>query len=590
MYSSESNDIYRLYLEGAAEDMVTNSLTKLKAPDNIIQLFLKKENGKLIFKPEHVGLLYIWIRDQHADIRTLEDDYKNYQKFFQNVPLTDFKSYLDFTEKVHAKRDEAEYHNRHKNVGNIELEGSDKENIIENNDEILILKGDDEHKCVKYGKGYSFCISRGGGGNMYGNYRLSKASTFYFIFFKNIPKEDERHIMVLDRTDKGWEWTFGRNQTEVVHGGWNEIVKQFPILAKYEDKFVNKPLTPEEKVYQNKLRAFTKSPSSEKFKEFSYKEKSDVLKFGMLIPLDLFQNLDKYLRNEWISVGPKMSDDIYKLLNDKELERFNVVRKQQLLQKDIEDKYDFEICKNDQELYNKRILPDKKLCEQEEKSILYGLDDDGVYEGDLIIRCKYHFPNLDNVTEITGDLEVRSWALSLPNLQTSKMIDARHATNINLPKLYESLDINVPSVTTLNLPELQKSGNVIAYSATDINLPKLYESEDISAYSATTLNLPQLSESGSINASSVTTLNLPKLEYVKSANIYISRKTKKVILIHNLLNLIMTTTVNGDYTELFDERDNKPLHNIEIIEPSKTQENLNDSCVYDLMKSFLLKS
>ena len=184
----DSQNIWHLYLEGAAEDMMNNILRKNNVPQELHDLFLSKENNKLVFKTDDVALLYKWIQNENADARTLKDDYKNYQKFFQNAPLTNFTSYLDFTEKVHAKRDEAEYLNRNKNVGNIELEGSDKENIIENNDEILILKGDDEHKCVKYGKGYSFCISRGGGGNMYGNYRLSKASTFYFIFFKNIYK------------------------------------------------------------------------------------------------------------------------------------------------------------------------------------------------------------------------------------------------------------------------------------------------------------------------------------------------------------------------------------------------------------------
>ena len=336
----DSQNIWHLYLEGAAEDMMNNILRKNNVPQELHDLFLSKENNKLVFKTDDVPLLYKWIQNENAVARTLKDDYNNYQKFFGNKKLTDFQNYIQWTEAVHAKRDEAQYQSRNKDLKDIDITGEDKENVLANDEDVLILKGDDEHKCVKYGKGYSFCISRGGGGNMYGNYRLSKASTFYFVFFKNIPKEDERHIMVLDRTDSGWEWTFGKNQTKVVQGGWDEIIKQFPILSKYEDKFVNKPLTTEEEEYQNKLQKFVYNPSMEIFNKFSYKEKADVLKFGMPIPLDVFESLDKYLRNEWISVGPEMSIDIYKKISDKEKERFVNVRKQQLNQK-LENAYDF---------------------------------------------------------------------------------------------------------------------------------------------------------------------------------------------------------------------------------------------------------
>jgi hypothetical protein len=502
-----------LYLEGAAEDMITSSLRKMNATPKEISLFLKKDNGKNLYKPEHVSILFNWVKNANADVGQLDDDYKNYLKYFPNVKLDQFKSYIDWTEKVHAKRDEASYQSRHKDIKGIEIEGQDKENVLANDEDVLILKGDDEHKCVRYGKGYSFCISRPYGGNMYGNYRLSKASTFYFVFFKNIPKEDERHIMVLDRTTVGWEWTFGKNQTRVIQGGWDEVVETFPVLAKYENLFVNKPLTGEESEYQYQLQNFVQSPTKDEFDQFTYQQKADVLKFGMLIPIDVFESLDKYLRNEWVSVGPKMSDDIYAKLSSGEKDRFTKVREQQLTQREIEDKYDVEISNNNPELYDKYIKPDKELSEKEEKEINSKIKD-GVFEGDIRITSKYFFPNLDKLKIVKGNIFTNSIiSLNLPQLQESGSIHAELATSINLPKLQVSKIIFAELATSINLPQLKKSGFIIARSATSLSLPQLQQCESLNAKSATSLSLPQLQTcGGGINANSVTSLILPQLQ------------------------------------------------------------------------------
>ena len=508
----EYHHIWGVHLEGAAEDMITSSLKKSQASQEEINLFLQREGGKLVYKPEHVPTLFKWIKSENANTRELPDDYKNYLKYFPNVKLDQFKSYVDWTERVHGKRDEAGYHSRHKDIGDIEIEGVDKENVLADDENVLILKGDDEHKCVRYGKGYSFCISRAGGGNMYGTYRLAKSSTFYFVFFKKIPKEDERHIMVLDRTRDGWEWTFGKNQTRVIRGGWKEIVQTFPVLKKYEKIFVNKPLTDEEKEYQRKLKEFVESPSLDEFNKFTYQQKADVLKFGMLIPLNIFEKLDKYLRNEWVSVGPKMSDDIYKELTSSEKDRFTKVRAQQLTQREIEDIYDVEICKNDPELFDKHLKADKELSEKEERKINSKIKD-GVFNGDLSIASKYFFPNLDNLKIVNGDIDADSaTSISLPQLQQSRYIYAPSATSISLPQLQQSGGINAESATSISLPQLQQSGGINASSVTSLSLPQLQQSEGINASSVTSLSLPQLQQSKDINAPSVTSISLPQLQ------------------------------------------------------------------------------
>jgi hypothetical protein len=569
MLINEDKRIWNLYLEGAAEDMITSSLRKLQATPEEISLFLQKENGKILYKPEHVPTLFKWIKSENGNARELPDDYKNYLKFFPNVKLDQFKSYIDWTEKVHAKRDEASYQSRHKDIKDIEIEGQDKENVLADDEDVLILKGDDEHKCVRYGKGYSFCISRPYGGNMYGNYRLSKASTFYFIYFKKIPKEDERHIMVLDRTDNGWEWTFGKNVTQDIEGGWDEVVETFPVLAKYENLFVNKPLTGEEKDYQEKLQKFELSPTKDKFDQFTYQQKADVLKFGMRISLDVFESLEKYLRNEWVSVGPKMSDDIYQKLSSSEKDRFTKVREQQLTQRKIIDKYDLEICKNNPELYDKHIKPDKELSEKEEKEINAQIKD-GVFEGDIHINSKYFFPNLDKLKIIKGNINsLAVVSLNLPQLQKSRNINANSAISLNLPQLKKSEDIQAKSATSINLPQLQQSGDIYTHIKTALSLPQLAWSKNINANYANSLSLPKLRYSNDIWAVKATSLSLPQLE--NSGYIY-AKSAKRIVI-------SMVIKSNLQHVP----RDCK------IIEPTEKEE-LNDSTIYDLMKNYLLKS
>lgn len=588
MLINEDNLIWNLYLEGATEDMITSSLRKLNATPEEISLFLQKENGKILYKPEHVPTLYKWIKSENGNPRELPDDYKNYQKYFPNVKLDQFKSYIDWTEKVHAKRDEASYQSRHKDIKDIEIEGQDKENVLADDEDVLILKGDDEHKCVRYGKGYSFCISRPYGGNMYGTYRLSKASTFYFIYFKKIPKENERHIMVLDRTDKGWEWTFGNNVTQVIEGGWDEVVETFPVLAKYENLFVNKPLTGEEKDYQKQLKKFVQSPTKDKFDQFTYQQKADVLKFGMRISLDVFESLDKYLRNEWVSVGPKMSDDIYQKLSSSEKDRFIKVREQQLTQRKIIDKYDLEICKNNPELYDKHIKPDKELSEKEEKEINAQIKD-GVFEGDININSKYFFPNLDKLKIVKGNIiSLAKVSLNLPQLQKSRNINAGSAISLNLPQLKRSGDIQAYSATNLSLPQLTHSGDIQANSSTNLSLPQLQQSGVISTRIKTALSLPQLAWSKNINANYANSLSLPKLLYSNDiwANSATSLSLPQLensgyIYANSAKRIVIPMVIKLNLQNVPED--------CKIIEPTEKEE-LNDSTVYDLMKNYLLKS
>jgi len=70
-------------------------------------------------------------------------------------------------------------------------------NLLYNQDGTRIYLGKDKKSCIKYGNGYTFCISARGENNMYAQYRIRDKGTPYFIFNDKLPTEDNRHLMVL---------------------------------------------------------------------------------------------------------------------------------------------------------------------------------------------------------------------------------------------------------------------------------------------------------------------------------------------------------------------------------------------------------
>jgi hypothetical protein len=225
---------------------------------------------------------------------------------------------------------------------------------IVNNDDLTIYKGDSQHKCVTYGKGYSFCISRAAGGNMFSNYRLDKESTFYFVYFKNVPKSDPNHILVIDATNDGFEITNELNATR--RTTWNAIVSEFPILNNYRSIFVNKPMdTAERQIYDN-ITYFIRRPTPEKFASFNIESKIAILKSGISIQDDVFDILSSELINEYIGVGPNITDYQAKKLTESQKNRYKTVRLATIPQLIESNNYEYNIL--DEEAHRK-ILKEK---------------------------------------------------------------------------------------------------------------------------------------------------------------------------------------------------------------------------------------
>jgi hypothetical protein len=257
------------------------------------------------------------------DIRRELDDFEKYKNSLQKKDPFQYKSWIEFTEAIHAAKGKAEF--KKKKIPD-ESQITSTDDIIADDENVTIYKGDSQDKCVMYGKGYTFCISRQAGGNMFSSYRLGKESTFYFIYFKKKAKTENDHIMVLDHTNSGYEWTFANNDTETIGGGWNEIVSKYPELKKYERLLINKKLDDTEKLFLQKLENFTNTPTLEEFSKLSYKEKVQALKSVVDLPDDIWKTLDSTLRNEFLSIGPNLTDHQANDLKPNEIERYKKMR------------------------------------------------------------------------------------------------------------------------------------------------------------------------------------------------------------------------------------------------------------------------
>jgi len=258
------------------------------------------------------------------DVRRELADFEKYKAKIEKKDPFQYKTWIELTEVIHAAKAASE---QKKDFKKANVEGvANANDIVADDENVTIYRGDSQDKCVLYGRGYTFCISRPAGGNMFSNYRLGKESTFFFIFFKKKSPQENDHIMVLDHTKHGYEWTFKNNSTQRVEGGWDEIVASYPELARYKDLLSNKKLTEEERVFAQRLQEFSERPSLEEFKEFTYKEQAQALKSIINLPDEIWDVLDSTLRNEFISIGPNLTEHQADDLKPNEVARYKKTR------------------------------------------------------------------------------------------------------------------------------------------------------------------------------------------------------------------------------------------------------------------------
>jgi hypothetical protein len=194
-----------LFLEGANEDLALSILGNNQEDFNQIK------NSLTGITPKYLPFI-VYFYKQGANLSQLKNDFESFQNLETNrlvKPLQYTKSgiltqnqpidYLKFTEILHAA--EARQKNKiySKAKKDVTFEGADP---IFENDEVIIYEANSPQACVKYGIGYSFCISRPGN-TMWQSYRDTQTSTFYFVFDKKRDRNDPLHVVVVDMTRRG---------------------------------------------------------------------------------------------------------------------------------------------------------------------------------------------------------------------------------------------------------------------------------------------------------------------------------------------------------------------------------------------------
>jgi len=254
---------------------------------------------------------------QQPNLNQLKKDFEDYVSVANKMPvLTVSKNqilmggtpinYLQWTEKVHALQGEK---NLTKN--RMASNGFDEPPIFKSQD-LEIYEAHGPHKCIKYGKGYSFCISQPGN-TMWQSYRDSQGSTFYFVFDKSRNVSDPLHIVVVDITSDGPSLTDASNNTGTIAEFGDDANAYLNYLYKRgvpQDLFKNIAKSPEEEAESKKLG--DENYDLNWFKSLSPDEKSKYIGRGHHLSDEqfnfIFDNKLNSLIKQYVSTGRKLSD------------------------------------------------------------------------------------------------------------------------------------------------------------------------------------------------------------------------------------------------------------------------------------------
>lgn len=250
-------------------------------------------------------------------VATTMSDYYQLKSINISVPISD--DFTKFSEDVDERM--SKILPKDDNVEAISNTVNQSDDTLVETDDLLILDAGSKEKCIVYGKGYKFCISRKDMGNMYKNYRFNSQSSFYFIFFKDVPKTNSKHIMVLDvQPDNRLFWTFANNNTAPTT--WERVFEQFPQLVPYKDLLKHVPLSKEDKDLEYYKKQFVNHKIE--FMDIPNEYKKTLLNPAAIwsFPFDQFVKLPREWRNEVINGGFRFNDKFIDAMTEPEKKRY----------------------------------------------------------------------------------------------------------------------------------------------------------------------------------------------------------------------------------------------------------------------------
>jgi len=225
------------------------------------------ESKNIVLDEEDINEYTIKIKNElinkfKQENSTLTDNIINYyiNRFeeFKNSPKIKEKDIFKYTWKeleqvIDAQKTKIK-------TGKPEITGAD---AIYNKNGLRIYAGSTQKACIKYGNGYSWCISARGEGNMYGAYRFEgDYKTPYFVFDDTRNSEQNQNgsfvdplhaiVIMINHYDKDEDYndiekysiTTANNDGEKNYFSFNEIEEELPKLKGLEYLF--QPINPTE--------------------------------------------------------------------------------------------------------------------------------------------------------------------------------------------------------------------------------------------------------------------------------------------------------------------------------------------------------
>lgn len=247
--------------------------------------------------------------------------------FYDNKPLAE--KYLDaYVDNVRSLGDKARPFSLKKieaglvdvvNRNNwIEQEGSIQKNDIYNpsegdilyeDDEVVILNSDTKAKCVMYGQGESWCITKPEL-NYYNTYRLSYGATPYFVLQKNVSGVEHKVVMmnygsgrysISDQSNSGKR--AGAKEDSV---SWSQVESELPNLKGLKGYFAYREITKDERMYNDLLEIKFDGNDMQGYIEQSIR--GLIVNGGQVLKLDFIR--------DYAAVGHEISDEQVKSLDD----------------------------------------------------------------------------------------------------------------------------------------------------------------------------------------------------------------------------------------------------------------------------------
>lgn len=175
-------------------------------------------------------------------------------------------------------------------AGKITVDGGDE---IYDDEDMTVYVGTTKELCIKYGNGYSWCISARGDDNMYPHYRILKQGTPYFVRYKKLSSQmtdgkifdDPWHaVVIFHYPDGSYTITNAANKGQEVYADLEAMIADFKQLTPIKDLLIHVPVSVKERKMDQLITDYqTNFPTG---RAAEYKK----LKFGYLIE---FIGLDK---------------------------------------------------------------------------------------------------------------------------------------------------------------------------------------------------------------------------------------------------------------------------------------------------------